>query len=332
MAVTGDVLLHPPLWDQAAADATAEGRTGFDFGPLLAGQSPYLTDSDVAICHLETPIAAAGTDPEGFPNFSVPAEIAPALKAVGYDACSTASNHTEDQGSDGVNATLDALDAAGLQHAGSYRTEADAGEPTLLTAPGGTVALIAAAYGLNTEAPPDPPWAVEIIDVPTILAQAAAARAAGADLVVVALHAGVEYQSEPTAEQEELAQALLASPDIDFVYGHHAHVVQPFATVNGKWVAYGLGNTVAAHGIVDLGNREGLLVRVQFSQAADGSWRTADIGWVPSLVDDATPYRWCALTADSQCSDDDATSRDRIRTVVDSLGAAAAGAHELSGP
>ncbi|MEP6979692.1 MAG: CapA family protein [Nakamurella sp.] len=324
LVVTGDVLLHEPLWAQAERDG---GAAGLDFGPLLSGQAPYLAESDVAVCHLETPLSAAGSDPKGYPNFSVPAQIATALAAVGYDGCSTASNHTVDQGVGGVDATLDALDAAGLRHAGSYRTPEDAATPTIFESPGGAVALIAATYGLNTGSPPDPPWQVEIIDVPTILEQADVARAAGADLVVVALHAGTEYRQEPTDVQRATARALLESPDIDFVYGHHAHVVQPLESVGGKWVAYGLGNAVAAHGIVDLGNREGLLVRVRFGQLADGTWRTTDIGWVPSLVDDAVPYRWCALQPGSSCSDDDATSRDRIASVVNAEGAVDAGAH-----
>lgn len=332
VVVTGDVLLHPPLWDQAARDGVAEGHREPDFAPLLSAQRPYLVDADLAICHLETPIAAPGESPEGFPLFAVPPQIVPALAATGYDACSTASNHTEDQSNAGVDATLDALDAAGIAHNGSYRTAAAAAQPTLLNTPGGTVALIAATYGLNTDAPPDPSWRVDIIDVPTILARAAAARAAGADLVVVALHSGTEYDHDPTRTQQSVATELLESPAVDFVYGHHAHVVQPLEQINDKWVAYGLGNTVAAHGISDLANREGLLVRVQFSSAADGTWSTSDISWQPSLVDDHTPYRWCPLTLDSQCSADDITSLDRIEAFVNGRGAAADGAHRMSAP
>ena len=118
VAVTGDVLLHEPLWEQAARDGAGGG---LDFGPLLAGQAPYLAEADVAVCHLETPLAGPGVEPTGYPEFQVPAEIADALADVGYDACSTASNHTTDHGRAGVVATLDALDAAGLQHAGSAR-------------------------------------------------------------------------------------------------------------------------------------------------------------------------------------------------------------------
>ena len=61
---------------------------------------------------VETPLAPDGGPFSGYPEFSVPPQVLPALVAAGYDACSTASNHTLDQGTAGVNRTLDDLDAA----------------------------------------------------------------------------------------------------------------------------------------------------------------------------------------------------------------------------
>ena len=54
--------------------------------------------------------------------------------------------------------------------------------------------------------------------------------------MVVALHAGTEYETEPNADQQSVARTLLASKDIELVYGHHAHVVQPLREIGGKWV------------------------------------------------------------------------------------------------
>ena len=68
--------------------------------------------ADLAICHLETPLAPAGGPFTGYPSFSVPPQIASAIAATGYDTCSTASNHTIDKGEAGVARTLAALDAA----------------------------------------------------------------------------------------------------------------------------------------------------------------------------------------------------------------------------
>ena len=94
----------------------------------------------------------------------------------------------------------------------------------------------------------DKPWSVNLIDVPAMVAQATAARAAGADLVIASVHCCVEYQTEPTPEQVAIDQQLADSGVFDLVIGHHAHVPQPVAHLSGgprgegMWVAYGLGN------------------------------------------------------------------------------------------
>jgi len=300
IAVTGDVLLHPPLLDQARADDPT--GVGLNFTPMLAAQTPYVADADLGICHLETPLAPAAGPFSGYPEFSVPPQILPALVGVGYDACTTASNHTLDQGTDGLHRTLDELDAAGLAHSGSYRTAADAAAPTVIDTGHGRVGLISVTYGFNT-GPPLQPWQVSILDVDAVLRAARAARTVGADLVVVAVHAGTEYDTEPNSDQRAAAEALLASPDIDLVYGHHAHVVQPLQQINGKWVIYGLGNNIAAHATPVDATREGLLVRVTFSQDSAGGWRTSDIAWVASLQGPGPPHRWCPLTTGNACAD-----------------------------
>ena len=60
IVVTGDVLLHPPLVDQARADAPGPGGQGMDFAPMLAAEKPYIQGADLGICHLGTPLAPAG--------------------------------------------------------------------------------------------------------------------------------------------------------------------------------------------------------------------------------------------------------------------------------
>ena len=331
MVVTGDVLLHPPLVDQARADSP--GGQGLDFAPMLAAEKPYVQGADLGVCHLETPLAPADGPFSGYPEFSVPPQVLPALVATGYDACSTASNHTLDQGTEGVNRTLDDLDAAGLAHDGSYRTEQDAATPTILPTPHGRVGFISVAYGFN-DGPPDLPWQVNILDTDAILAKARAARANGADLVIVAVHAGTEYDTEPNSDQVSAAHTLLASPDIDLVYGHHAHVVQPLQKINSKWVIYGLGNNIAAQETPVDGTHRGLLVRVTFSQDTTGAWTTSDIAWVPSLQDAGPPHRWCSLTAGAICSspDTDAAALAATTHAVNLYGADTDGARPLEKP
>src|SRR5207248_1563550 len=110
------------------------------------------------------------------------------------------------------------------------------------------VAQLSYAWGFNGIPKPEGmPWIANRIDVSDVLAAAHRARQDGADVVVASLHWGTEYQHEPNADQLAQAKTLLASPDIDLIVGHHAHVTQPFEKINGKWVAYGMGNQVAKH-------------------------------------------------------------------------------------
>jgi len=93
---------------------------------MLAPVKPLLAAADLAICHLETPLSADDTNISGYPVFNTPHELADAIKEAGYKGCSTASNHAIDAGADGVTATLDALDEAGIAHAGTARTREEA--------------------------------------------------------------------------------------------------------------------------------------------------------------------------------------------------------------
>jgi poly-gamma-glutamate capsule biosynthesis protein CapA/YwtB (metallophosphatase superfamily) len=268
---TGDVLLHERLWRQAERDAAETGNGVLDFTPQLAHIAPIVSEADLAICHLEVPLAPADGPYEGYPTFSGPPQVVSALDASGYDACSTASNHTFDQGAGGVTRTLDALDGAGIAHAGSARTPSEAEQTTIVdveTTEGPVkVGLLSYTYGFNGIPYPasETFWANEI-DEQEILADAATARQRGAEVVVVALHWGTEYDHDPNSQQAEVAPRLIGAPDIDLLLGHHAHVVQPIENIGGKWVVYGMGNLMANHAEPQGPKSEGLLTRFTFTE------------------------------------------------------------------
>lgn len=333
LVATGDVLLHRPLWEQASADAAAAGTGGRDFRPLLAGVAGLVGGADLAICHLETPVAEPGGPNHGYPTFSVPPEIVPALAGTGFDACTTASNHTFDQGAAGVDRTLAALDTAGLRHAGSARSATESAATTLLPVAGADVALLSYTYGFNGIPPPNgEAWRADPIDRTRILGDAAAARAAGAEVVVVSLHWGDEYRAEPNAQQRSLGPDLVRSPDVDLVLGHHAHVVQPVEPVDGEWVVYGMGNMVAHHGTPGAPNEEGLLVRFTFSEGPRG-WRVTRAEYAALLVvKPGPPIRVVDVgatlaqgTADPALGERLRLAWDRTTATVSALGATAHG-------
>lgn len=299
LVAAGDVLVHPEVTDQARRDATRAGRPGaMDFAPMFAGVAPAVGGADLALCHLETPLADPAGPFSGYPSFNAPPQVLDGVRAAGFDGCSTASNHTLDQGPDGVARTVAALDAAGLGHTGSARSAAEAATPRIYRV--GDVRVAHLAYSLNFNGlsrPPGEPWLANLIDPPEILAAAHRARAAGADIVVLSLHWGTEYQHLPDADQQAWAQQLISSPDVDLILGHHAHAVQPFQRFGDKWVVYGMGNELARHAEPIADNREGVMARATFTETAPGRWRVTRMEALPTWTDLAPDLRLVDLTA-----------------------------------
>lgn len=291
----GDVLLHPPTWEQADADAGELGDGTLDFEPTLAGIEPVVSAADLALCHLETPVAEPGEPYAGYPSFAGPPQIVDALAGVGFDACSVASNHSFDQGIAGLARTTAALSGAGITAYGAPLGDRPP-NPVLVDVDGVRVGLLSYTYGMNGGIPADGDGAVELIDPADVLADAADARADGAAIVVVSLHWGDEYLHEINVRQAELAPALLASSDIDLLIGHHAHVVQPFERIDGEWVAYGVGNMLAAHSTDVAANREGVLASFTFAAGGEG-WQVVEAGYLPIFVDRGPPLRLVSLPA-----------------------------------
>ncbi|NLD75978.1 MAG: CapA family protein, partial [Acidimicrobiales bacterium] len=243
LAFGGDILLHMPVNDRARQYGRASGRA-FDFSPMLAPLAPVLDLADVALCHLEVPVAPDGRL-TSYPSFGGPSEIADGLAGAGYEGCSTASNHSLDRGYPGVIATLEQLDRVGLRHAGTARGPWETG-PGLYRVGDVDIAHLSYSYGFNGyRLPADAPWAAAQIDVDRIRRETADARRSGAELVVVSLHWGTEYRHEPDSFQRDVADALLPSSDIDLLIGHHAHVVQPIELIDGTYVVWGLGNQLS---------------------------------------------------------------------------------------
>ncbi|MFD9502906.1 CapA family protein [Streptomyces sp. NPDC060035] len=335
LLASGDVLPHSSVIDRAAVDA---GGRGYDFRPMLKGSAPAVAGADLAICHMETVYGQDGGPYTGYPSFKSPPEVAQALRSTGYDSCSTASNHTLDDGAPGIGRTLDALDKVGIAHAGSARSSAEAGRPTLLKAGPGKrapkVAHLAYTYGTNDmPLPPGQPWAVNLIDRDRIVADARAARRAGADVVVLSLHWGTEWQDEPDEEQLALGRELTASvtggrPDIDLILGTHAHVPQAYEKVNGTWIVYGMGDHIAGamvnhEGVEDPRGNESSMGRFTFAPPGKPGerWTVSKAEFIPHRFDPATGRSWNLDAAVEGRADPRWEVRERIRGVVLSRGA-----------
>ncbi|MGW1892813.1 CapA family protein [Streptomyces sp. NPDC002004] len=286
VAAAGDILIHPQLTEQARKDAkvTGNGVAGLDFDPMMAGVKPVISKADLAICHFE-PVAGKPHGPfETYPRFLVPPQIATTIKHVGYDTCSTASNHTLDHGFKGVVNTLNVLDKAGLKHTGSARNAAEEAKTNIIDVKGVKVAQISFAFGFNgNEVPKDKPWLVHQTSFDAIKAAEKRARAQGADVVILSIHWGRENWPNPSRSQLTLGRRLARETGIDLIIGHHAHVVQPMEKVDGTWIAYGLGNQIARHDVPNGLTEEGVIGWFTFTKR-DGKW-DVEAKYVPTFTD-----------------------------------------------
>lgn len=347
MTVTGDLLLHEGLWNNFATDPAAHDGDHFDFEPLLTGQRPYLQNSDVSVCHAETPVAEKGGPYQDYPDFQVPPEIFTAVASVGYDACTTASNHTLDHGTVGINRTLETLDRAGLQHTGSYESRRASEEPLLLRTASGTVAVVTGTNSVNKK-DAEHEWQVDRFrdaqdptvadhdaqaDIDHAVSQAEKAREQGADVVVAAMHSAVEYTDTADDFQVRTGRALADSGAFDAVYGHGSHSVQPIERHNGTWIVYGVGNAVTETAPMMPVNNDGLMVRFQFAQSEDGDWDVSDLAWAPSSNTQDGRYAWCSAASDApdgvcRSPEGDAQNRERIARIVNTPSAVEHGLRE----
>ncbi|MGW5849614.1 CapA family protein [Streptomyces sp. NPDC055254] len=295
LVASGDVLPHTSVIRRAANDAAGDGH---DFRPMFSGVKQVVSGADLALCHMETIYGEEGGPFSGYPAFVSPPSVADGLKDAGYDGCSTASNHTLDDGADGLRRTLDRFDKVGLGHAGSARTAAEAAKATTYTAGSAQVAHLAYTYDTNGYPLPEgQPWAVNLMRQEKIVADARAARTAGADVVLVSLHWGTEWQTDPDETQLSLGRALTASrtggrPDIDLLLGTHAHVPQAYEKVNGTWIVYGMGDQVAGEmfnhsGARDMRGNYGSIGRFTFAPPTGPGrrWEVAKAEFVPQMMD-----------------------------------------------
>jgi poly-gamma-glutamate capsule biosynthesis protein CapA/YwtB (metallophosphatase superfamily) len=290
---SGDILLHERLWAQAKADGV-DGK--WDFYPQLADLEPVISSADLALCHLETPLAELGVDYQGYPTFNSPPQITEAITNLGFDMCGTASNHSLDQGFAGLTRTIKTLEAAGIPYTGTANSAEDASQPLVMdvqTANGVVkVGILSYTYGFNGfERDADKLWSANLIDPVAIIAEAKLARSQGAEIVIAKLHWGNEYTDKPNDFQTSVAQELADSGQIDLIDGSHSHSVQPITQIGNTWIAYSHGNFVAAQREPETIKSEGLVTRWEFVESASGGFKLSCVKEVPTLIRDNLPVR-----------------------------------------
>ena len=278
IGAAGDIMIH----SGQLADAWNAETQSFDFSPSFEQVLSLLQGQDLMIGNLETTCAGAGAiragvlihGYSGYPLFNSPDEIAMALKQSGFDLVGVANNHALDAGPKGWERTISVLQEAGLATVGDTSC-------TWITAGGMKIAVMAATYGTNGQPAPEGFPTLRDGDSESFdaLLQRVRDVRGQADLVVLLLHDGEEYVSEPSEKLIDRTDALVAE-GCDLVLVSHAHVPGPVAmrTVQGTdgqarqgLVLYGLGNLISAQEYSEelpVHCERGMIASVEVSQSA----------------------------------------------------------------
>jgi poly-gamma-glutamate synthesis protein (capsule biosynthesis protein) len=202
-----------------------------------------LETADLAIANFENPAPDAFRYHTSGTVFSADPKLISGLAKAGIDWVGIANNHIRDAGGNGILQTIANLRSRGIASSGAGRNLRAARTPTILTAGGVKVAFLAYdtiaksyAAGANRAGSAQMSRGVVKADV-------AAARKAGAQVVIVFPHWGTEYDPTPFAGQQTLARAALDA-GADLVIGNHAHWAGAVEIYKGKPIWYALGNFV----------------------------------------------------------------------------------------
>lgn len=240
-------------WPFAGGTASITGHTCCSFAglPLPVAKrtgnegavKQLLGLADLSIANFENPAPNRFTyHPAGF-NFSADPALIAGLSNAGIDWVSLANNHIGNAGTQGILDTLANLDSFGIAHGGAEANLDAAREATLLDAGGITVGMLGYDTIKPAYAATDSKPGSNEMSAARVREDVAAARAAGAQLVIVFPHWGTEYSATTTATQRRLAHAAIDA-GADLVIGSHTHWAGGIEVYRGRPIFYSLGDFV----------------------------------------------------------------------------------------
>ncbi len=215
------------------------------YGPAYpwAGLGPLLDGADLAVANLECTLTTKGRPLSKPYLLRAHPRWGMTLTAAGFDLVTLSNNHALDYGQAGLDETLEVIESLGIATVGAGRSREQAHRPALFRVKGVRVAVLSyAAARWNGSADVPATEGIAWAEPPAVQADVRAVRSQ-ADIVVVVLHAGVEYAAEPSADQVAVAHAAVEA-GADLVVGHHPHVVQTVEQYKGSLIVYSLGDAL----------------------------------------------------------------------------------------
>jgi poly-gamma-glutamate synthesis protein (capsule biosynthesis protein) len=202
-----------------------------------------IKSADVAIANFENPAPDTFRYHTSGTTFSANPKLIAGLANAGIDWVGIANNHIRDAGGNGILQTIANLKRYGIVSSGAGKNLAAARKPAILDVRGTKVAFLAYDTIAKTYAATAARAGSAQLTAAAVKADVAAARKAGAQVVIVFPHWGTEYDATPFAGQRKLAAAAIDA-GADLVIGNHAHWAGAVEVYKGKPIWYALGNFV----------------------------------------------------------------------------------------
>jgi poly-gamma-glutamate synthesis protein (capsule biosynthesis protein) len=288
------------------------GKTGdgYDFHASFEQTRELLVSADLAVGNLETLVAddfpfsttASPDEKDGRTKYlmNAPTEFLVALRDAGFDVLTLANNHIFDYRAEGITQTLENLDALSLLHTGAYATESE--RQILITEVNGIhVALLAYTRVLNVSTGGRYGFMVDAVKYDAVEADIEAARAKGADFVIVFPHWGKEDSQEASKDQRHVA-GKIAAAGADLILGSHPHCIQPVEIIETDRgsvpVFYSMGNFITNMGRNI--NRDGVIVSIVLEKLPEtGETVITSLSYTPTICLSTEEARYVIYPADS---------------------------------
>lgn len=238
LLATGDGLIHSVIYRSYYKNGV------YDFSNAVKYVKDIVKDYDIAYYNQETPTGDDSIAYSGYPMFYTPSAYVDAMQDVGFNTVSLASNHSLDKGEKGVLNTIKYFKTTNMLYNGMNDSEEMRNNFTIKEKNNITYTMLSyttKTNGLST--PKGKEYLLNTYDKEQVKKDIVAVRDK-VDVLIVAMHWGIEYINMPNDEEKEIAE-YLSSLGVDIIIGNHPHILQPITKIGNTIVMYSLGNFIS---------------------------------------------------------------------------------------
>ena len=280
LIMAGDNLINDKLYNAAKKD---DGS--YDFKSMYSYIKDIVKNYDLAYYNQETILGGSEIGVSSYPAFNSPYEVGYATIDTGFNLVSLATNHTLDRGEKAIINSLNYWNnKSNVLTSGSYLSNDDRNKVNIKEVNNITYTMLNYTYGTNgIKVPEGKEYLVNIWpctgnnpdndtkyqEYKEVVKKDILRVRDKVDLLIVAMHFGVEYTHVPTKYQIDMAE-FLSSLGVDIIIGTHPHVIMPITYINDTLVIYSLGNFLSAQDTNnDYNTTVGLLSSIKITKNID---------------------------------------------------------------